>query len=112
MALFYECIQKCARKPLDTADIVREGDVSRVKAEACFNSVVRIGFTLLDYYPLVINRQRLDRCCGVVNNHQLEVFDFFTKASRLPPPQLGIDNKRNAGRNCASLQRGNKTPSA
>ena len=24
MALFYECMLKCARKPLDTADIVRE----------------------------------------------------------------------------------------
>ena len=24
MALFSECIQKCARKPLDTADIVRD----------------------------------------------------------------------------------------
>jgi hypothetical protein len=26
MALFSECMQKCARKVLDTADIVREGD--------------------------------------------------------------------------------------
>jgi hypothetical protein len=26
MALFYECIQKCARKVLDTADIVRDRD--------------------------------------------------------------------------------------
>ena len=25
MALFSECIQKCARKVLDTADIVRDG---------------------------------------------------------------------------------------
>jgi hypothetical protein len=24
MALFYECLQKCARKLLDTVDIVRE----------------------------------------------------------------------------------------
>jgi hypothetical protein len=24
MALFFECMLKCARKPLDTADIVRE----------------------------------------------------------------------------------------
>jgi hypothetical protein len=30
MALFYECIQKCARKLLDTADIVREGDFSTI----------------------------------------------------------------------------------
>jgi hypothetical protein len=28
MALLYECIQKCVRKPLDTADIVRDGDVT------------------------------------------------------------------------------------
>jgi hypothetical protein len=26
MALFYECMLKCARKLLDTADIVREAD--------------------------------------------------------------------------------------
>jgi hypothetical protein len=66
----------------------------------------------LDCYLLVINRQLLDRRCGVVHNHQLEVFDFFIKASRLPLPRLCTDNKRNAGRNCASLQRGNKSPSA
>ena len=30
MALFYECIQKCARKLLDTADIVRDGDVMAI----------------------------------------------------------------------------------
>ena len=28
MALFHECIQECARKLLDTADIVRDGDFS------------------------------------------------------------------------------------
>jgi hypothetical protein len=28
MALFYECMRKCARKLLDTADIVRDGDLS------------------------------------------------------------------------------------
>ena len=28
MALFSECSLKCARKVLDTADIVREGDLS------------------------------------------------------------------------------------
>ncbi len=28
MALFYECMQKCAQKVLDTADIVRDGDFS------------------------------------------------------------------------------------
>src|SRR5215475_3823791 len=28
MALFLECIQKCCRKLLDTADIVRDGDFS------------------------------------------------------------------------------------
>ena len=28
MALFYECMQLCARKVIDTADIVRDGDVS------------------------------------------------------------------------------------
>ena len=34
MALFYECIQKCARKLLDTADIVRDGDVTPSKTAA------------------------------------------------------------------------------
>ena len=28
MALFYECMQQCARKALDSADIVRDGDLS------------------------------------------------------------------------------------
>jgi hypothetical protein len=28
MALFFECMPSCARKVLDTADIVRDGDVS------------------------------------------------------------------------------------
>ncbi len=28
MALFNECMQSCARKVLDTADIVRDGDLS------------------------------------------------------------------------------------
>ncbi len=28
MALFFECMPMCARKRLDTADIVRDGDVS------------------------------------------------------------------------------------
>ena len=31
MALFYECIQMCAQKLLDSADIVRDGDVSAVE---------------------------------------------------------------------------------
>jgi serine/threonine protein kinase len=30
MALFNECMQECARKVLDTADIVREGDFSSI----------------------------------------------------------------------------------
>jgi hypothetical protein len=28
MALFHECIQKCAQKLVDTADIVRDGDIT------------------------------------------------------------------------------------
>jgi hypothetical protein len=31
MALLLECMQQCARKMLDTADIVREGDVTPVE---------------------------------------------------------------------------------
>jgi hypothetical protein len=34
MALFYECMQKCAQNVLDTADIVREGDFSPLKTIA------------------------------------------------------------------------------
>ena len=30
MAVFFECVQPCARKALDIADVVREGDLSRV----------------------------------------------------------------------------------
>lgn len=30
MALFYECIQKCVRKLLDTADIVKDRDFSTI----------------------------------------------------------------------------------
>ncbi|MGC2173208.1 MAG: hypothetical protein WA555_03485, partial [Candidatus Sulfotelmatobacter sp.] len=33
MALFSECMQRCARKVLDTADIVRDRDVSTVKMQ-------------------------------------------------------------------------------
>jgi hypothetical protein len=32
MALFSECMQECARKVLDTADIVRDGDLSTIWA--------------------------------------------------------------------------------
>jgi hypothetical protein len=32
MALFSECMQECARKVLDTADIVRDGDFATVTA--------------------------------------------------------------------------------
>jgi hypothetical protein len=28
MALFFECMQECAQKVLDAADIVRDGDLS------------------------------------------------------------------------------------
>jgi len=34
MALFYECIQSCARKVIDTADIVRDGDLTTVERGA------------------------------------------------------------------------------
>ena len=30
MALVFECTSECARNPLDTADIVRDGDFSTV----------------------------------------------------------------------------------
>jgi len=33
MALFYECMLQCARKVLDAADIVRDGDLSTVKKD-------------------------------------------------------------------------------
>jgi hypothetical protein len=32
MALFSECMQSCARKTLDTADILRDGDLSPVES--------------------------------------------------------------------------------
>jgi hypothetical protein len=32
MALFVECMQECARKVLDTADIVRDGDITSTMA--------------------------------------------------------------------------------
>jgi hypothetical protein len=34
MALFYECIQKCSQNVLDTADIVRDGDISSITFQA------------------------------------------------------------------------------
>jgi hypothetical protein len=34
MALFSECIQKCARKLLDSADIVRDGDLDEAAGAA------------------------------------------------------------------------------
>ena len=42
MALFHECIQKCARNVLDTADIVRDRDFSPVIGESAILS--RLGF--------------------------------------------------------------------
>jgi hypothetical protein len=30
MALLVECVEECARKVLDTADIVRDGDLSTI----------------------------------------------------------------------------------
>ncbi len=30
MALVFECTSQCARNPLDTADIVRDGDITTV----------------------------------------------------------------------------------
>jgi hypothetical protein len=35
MALFSECMQECARKVLDTADIVRDGDISTTTRVHC-----------------------------------------------------------------------------
>jgi hypothetical protein len=40
MALFHECIQECARKLLDTADIVRDRNLSPTRDTA--NSVASI----------------------------------------------------------------------
>ncbi len=34
MALFNECMQECARKGLDTADIVRDGDLTPIDETA------------------------------------------------------------------------------
>jgi hypothetical protein len=39
MALFFECMQQCARKALDTADIVRDGDFSTTTDWFHFSSV-------------------------------------------------------------------------
>ena len=36
MALFYECMLKCARKLLDTADIVREAMLRQLQTRARF----------------------------------------------------------------------------
>ena len=33
LALFYECLQRCARKLLDTADIVRDRDISTARVQ-------------------------------------------------------------------------------
>jgi len=38
MALFYECMPKCARKLLDTADIVRDALITSTKS---YNTVAR-----------------------------------------------------------------------
>jgi hypothetical protein len=36
MALFFECMQQCAQKVFDTADIVRDGDLSpTIRFEKC-----------------------------------------------------------------------------
>ncbi len=60
MALFSECMQSCAQRVLDTADIVRDRDISPVK--------VLPGFALL---LLAINANQdvilvTDRTCSFV----------------------------------------------
>jgi hypothetical protein len=45
MALFYECMLKCARKLLDTADIVREASrVENRRSDCSLPVVSRLGF--------------------------------------------------------------------
>jgi hypothetical protein len=41
MALFVECMQECARKVLDTADIIRDGDFSPITPLRVENSILR-----------------------------------------------------------------------
>jgi hypothetical protein len=36
MALFFECMEQCAQKVLDTADIVRDGDLSTLMLPSDF----------------------------------------------------------------------------
>src|SRR5208337_2796431 len=52
MALFYECIQKCARKLLDTADIVRDGDFTPVLAKHSKS------FSLIDCISVGVDRMQ------------------------------------------------------
>jgi len=40
MALFDECMQKCAQKVLDLADIVRDGDFSSFDLAAVWHAVL------------------------------------------------------------------------
>ena len=46
MALFYECTLKCARKLLDTADIVRDAIFQQLSAGG---KVVKTNFVSVDY---------------------------------------------------------------
>jgi hypothetical protein len=64
MALFYECMQSCTQNMLDTADIVRDGDVTTIdkgfsvrlrlagcsKTDGIYNLVARI-YILLTKSP-------------------------------------------------------------
>ncbi len=69
MALFYECMLKCARKLLDTADIVRDGDLRGVlsfrnwfahrrytdpkpRGKYDFDSIYDLASSVLNSFPL------------------------------------------------------------
>ena len=64
MALFFECMLECARKVIDTADIVRDGDLSTV--DGSFDS-----------------SENLD-CCEIADTHAATILGVHHTWSSIP----------------------------
>jgi hypothetical protein len=72
MALFRECMPQCARNALDSADIVRDGDIS---------TTVRVHCAILTIFPFA--------ACRIIMSSNAKK-SALTKVQAIPYPPLGL----------------------
>jgi hypothetical protein len=72
MALFFECMQKYAQKPVDTADIVREGMLQQLPRRMC--------------PPVGRNEHPIQNPCGAARRR------YEAPATHCPPAEYKADN--------------------